>query len=72
MNVILRLLLLAAWQTDSNELWLGISSAMRFCYIMDEIQPLPMMQVLNGLLRLVKGLRIGRRYNEAFSSRAWL
>jgi hypothetical protein len=72
MNVIQRLLLLPVWQTDSNELWLGISSTMRLCYVMDKIQLLPMMQVLTGLLGLVKGLRIDRRYNGALSSRAWL
>jgi len=39
---------------------------------MNKIQPLPMMQVLTGLLRLVKGLRIDRRYNDAPPlPRAW-
>jgi hypothetical protein len=43
----------------------GISFTLKVYYVMDKKQPLPMMQVLTSVLRLVTGLRIDRRYNGA-------
>jgi len=75
MNVILLLLLLPAWQTDSNELWLGISSTMRFRYVMDKIRSLPMVQVFDSgwwkdcaLTSVTTGLFPGERRDVTHSS----